>query len=69
MLDGDTWREVCGLKVTNGTVGAGDFMEIRYLYGTPSKRLVQPQFLFVCTDVSDANCTFAQVGLGGKWQE
>ncbi len=68
MMDGNTWHEVCGLKVTHGTVRPGDFVEVKYLYGTPGRRLVQPRFLCVRTDVSDADCRFSQVELGGKWQ-
>ena len=40
MLEGKTWREVCGLKVQRGSLHAGAFIEVRYLYGTPDRRLV-----------------------------
>jgi bifunctional non-homologous end joining protein LigD len=67
MLDGDKWCEVCGLKVPNGTLCPGQYLEIKYLYGTPDKRLVQPRFLAVREDVSEADCAFEQVQIGSKW--
>ena len=69
MLDGNVWREVCGLKVPNGTLRTGQFVEVRYLYGTPEKRLVQPCFLRIREDVADSDCALGQVQLGGKWRQ
>jgi ATP-dependent DNA ligase len=67
MLHGDKWREVCGVKVPNGTLCPGQYLEIKYLYGTPDKRLVQPRFQAVREDVSEADCAFEQVQVGSKW--
>jgi ATP-dependent DNA ligase len=67
MLDGDIWRTVCGLKVPKGTLRCGQFVEVRYLFGTRDKKLVQPVFLRVREDVSQEDCAFAQVKISKKW--
>lgn len=67
MLDGKTWIEVCGLKVPNGSLQPGQFVEVKYLYGTREKRLVQPRFVMVREDVSEADCSLDQVQVGNKW--
>jgi bifunctional non-homologous end joining protein LigD len=66
MLDGNSWRTVCGLKVPKGTVRPGEFVEVRYLYGTRDKKLVQPVFLRVREDVSKDDCNFEQVKISKK---
>ena len=68
MLDGGTWVEVCGLKVPNGTLRSGQFVEVKYLYGTPEKRLVQPRLLAVREDVSVDDCSLKQVEVSSKWR-
>jgi bifunctional non-homologous end joining protein LigD len=67
MLDGNLWRTVCGLKVPQGTVRRGEFVEVRYLSGTRDKKLVQPVFLRVREDASTEDCAFAQVKISKKW--
>jgi ATP-dependent DNA ligase len=67
MLDGDVWREVCGLKVPNGTLHVGQYVEVKYLYSTPDQRLVQPRFLTLRADVCQTDCLLSQVSCGGKW--
>jgi len=67
MLDGKIWRTVCGLKVPNGSLRRGEFVEVRYLTGTPKKRLVQPVFIRVRDDVSKTDCGFGQVKISNKW--
>lgn len=67
MLDGTVWRRVCGLKVPNGTVQAGQFVEVRYLYGTADKKLVQPVFLRIREDIDAEDCRFEQVKISKKW--
>lgn len=67
MLDGNLWRTVCGLKVPNGAVRQGEFVEVRYLSGTRDKKLVQPIFLRVRDDVSQEDCGFEQVKISKKW--
>jgi bifunctional non-homologous end joining protein LigD len=67
MLDNNTWRTVCGLKVPQGTVRRGEFVEVRYLFGTRDKKLVQPVFLRVREDASMEDCAFAQVKISKKW--
>src|SRR6266568_5810677 len=56
MLDGDVWREVCGLKVPNGTLHVGQYVEVKYLYSTPDQRPVQPRFLTLRADVCQTDC-------------
>ena len=68
MLDGRAWVEVCGLKVPNGMLGPGQYIEVKYLYGTPQNRLVQPRFLTVREDVSESDCGLEQVKISNKWQ-
>ncbi len=67
MLDDNLWRTVCGLKVPNGTVRLGEFVEVRYLFGTRDKKLVQPVFLRVRDDACPEDCAFAQVKISKKW--
>ena len=69
MLDGKSWTEVCGLKIPNGKLRPGQYVEVKYLYGTPEKRLVQPRFLVVRQDVSEADCSLDQVQVSSKWQQ
>lgn len=67
MRAGMSWQTVCGLKVTHGKVRVGEFVEVRYLTGTPDKKLVQPVFLRVREDVSEKDCGFEQVKISNKW--
>ncbi len=67
MLDGPLWRTVCGLKVPNGTVRPGEFVEVRYLCGTADKKLVQPVFLRVREDADNEDCMFEQVKISKRW--
>jgi bifunctional non-homologous end joining protein LigD len=67
MLDGGIWIEVCGLKVLNGRLRPGQFVEVKYLYGTGEKRLVQPRFVGVREDVSEVDCSLDQVEIAPKW--
>lgn len=60
---------MCGLKVPNGSLRPGQFVEVKYLYGTPEKRLVQSRFLRVREDVSDKDCSLNQVEISNKWNE
>lgn len=69
MVQDGVWREVCGLKVPNGTLRRGQFVEVRFLYGTLETRLVQPCFVRVREDVADSDCSLDQVQLGGKWKQ
>jgi bifunctional non-homologous end joining protein LigD len=68
MLDGRTWIEVCGLKAANGSLRPGAYIEVKFLYGSAERRLVQPRFARIRDDVSDADCLLAQVKISGKWQ-
>jgi bifunctional non-homologous end joining protein LigD len=67
MRDGTSWRTVCGLKVPKGKVRPGEFVEVRYLTGTPGKKLVQPVFLRMREDVSEEDCGIEQVRMSNKW--
>ena len=67
MRVGTSWRTVCGLKVSRGQVRMGEFVEVRYLTGTPDTKLVQPVFLRVRGDVSEEDCGFEQVKISTKW--
>lgn len=69
MLVGGLWQEVCGVKALNGSLRTGQYLEIRYLYGTPEMRLVQPCFLTLRDDVSDEDCAWDQVRIGARWQQ
>lgn len=67
MLDGARWREVSGIKIQNGLVRAGDYIEVRYLSASENKRLVQPVFLRLRTDVCDSDCSTEQLEFSGRW--
>ena len=67
MLDGNDWREVSGIKVKRGTLNPGDFIEVRYLSASEGRRLVQPVFVRVRTDVSETDCSMDQIEFGGRW--
>jgi bifunctional non-homologous end joining protein LigD len=67
MFDGREWQEVSGIKVARGMVKPGDYVEVRYLSGSLSNRLVQPVFIRVRADVSDEDCSLDQIEFGGRW--
>ncbi len=67
MLDHDQWREVSGIKVKRDSVKPGDYIEVRYFSASESRRLVQPVFIRVRTDVSDHDCRLDQVDFSGRW--
>ncbi len=69
MLDRGTWVEVCGLKAPNGRLRPGQFVEVKFLYGTPEKRLVQPRFVMVREDVSEADCALDQLQVSSRWAD
>ena len=67
MLDGQEWREVSGIRVQRGKVQPGDYIEVRYFSASPSRRLVQPVFIRLRSDVSDQDCSMDQLEFGGRW--
>ncbi len=67
MRDGAQWLEVSGIKITKGTVTPGDYIEVRYLSATESKRLIQPVFIRLRNDVADEDCSIEQIEFTGRW--
>lgn len=67
MLDAGRWIEVSGIKIANGSVQIGDYIEVRYLSATASKHILQPLFLRVRRDVSDEDCCTDQLKFTGRW--
>jgi len=67
MLDAGIWIEVSGIKVEQGTVEPGDYIEVRYRSASASKHIVQPVFLRVRRDVSDDDCSTEQLKFTGRW--
>jgi ATP-dependent DNA ligase len=67
MHDGGQWQEVSGIKVKRGEVNPGDYVEVRYLSATESRRLLQPVFIRLRRDVSDEDCSIGQVEFSGRW--
>ena len=69
MLDQHGWHSVSGLKVRNGSVRKGDFVEVRYLSASAKRRLQQPVFLRPRRDVNDSDCSMEQLEYHGRWAE
>lgn len=68
MIDGNIWREVCGLKVPRRpSVSVGQFLTVKYSTGTENKSLVQPVFAGPRPDASERDCSWAQVKFRGRW--
>ena len=54
--------EVCGCKIpVDLDVQVNDVMEVRYLYATPTHKLVQPVFLRLRNDKRSEECDFSQM--------
>lgn len=67
MLHSGRWIEVSGIKIENGLVQAGDYIEVRYRSASASNHIVQPVFLHVRRDVCDEDCSTDQLQFTGRW--
>lgn len=67
MLGANGWQEVSGIKIRNGVVKPGDYIEVRYTTATANAHLVQPVFLRPRRDVSDEDCSTEQLKFTGRW--
>ncbi|MCU1304943.1 MAG: ATP-dependent ligase [Candidatus Sulfotelmatobacter sp.] len=67
MLDGLVWRDVSGIKVRQGSVKVGDFVEVRYSSASGNKCIQQPVFIRTRNDVSDQDCSVEQLEYSGRW--
>ncbi len=67
MLDRGVWREVGGMKVPNGKLRGGEFVEVKYLTASANRRLVQPRFKMIRTDVGPGDCSIDQLQFSGRF--
>jgi ATP-dependent DNA ligase len=67
MLHAGGWIEVSGIKIENGLVQPGDYVEVRYTSASASNHILQPVLLRVRRDVSDEDCSTDQLKFTGRW--
>jgi len=62
LLDGAKWREVGHVSlIGKPVVEDGTLVEVKYLYATRAKKVVQATILMVRDDVPESSCTLAQL--------